>query len=262
MQAANDNCLATTGYTAIPSFSPHPFYGTPDNANAYHPIPSLWQTRSDPRTYTSVNPVGDRHYPEVLENASIWPCYNQPWVQTNYRHMTGPSHDSLSSERERLSHSSPQSISQLQVTGFISANANTPPQEQEQPAQNKPVQCPGQFPLPCEPKVGHQGTSKRARKFWSELKASSGIVIASQLQPGQPPSGPIKLAKLRRAERVRNVSCPICGGLFATPYHIQGHFPVCVRRNGNPDGLFWDETLPLRWRRYGKCDTNRDDKLD
>lgn len=262
MQVANDNCPATTGYTAIPLVSSHPCYGTPDNATAYHPIPSLWQSGSDQRTYTSVNPVRNRRYPEDLGNASIYPCYNQPCMQTNYRHMTGPGHDSIPWELEQLSHSSPQSISQIQVPNFTSAYANLPPQEQGQLAQNEPVQYPGQLPLPSAPTAGYQGTSKRARKFWRELKASSGIVFPSHLQPGQPPSKPIDLTKLRRADRVRNVSCPICGALFATPYHLQGHFPVCVRRNGNPDGLFWDETLPLRWRRYGKCDTIRADKFN
>ena len=183
-------------------------------------------------------------------------------MQTNHRQVTGPSHDSISSERERLSHFSLQNISQPQVTSFTSTNADSPPQEKEQSAQNKAVQCPDQVPLPCTPTVAPQSTSDRARKFWSKLKASSGVVIASQLQPGSSPSGPIELTKLRRAERVRKVSCPICEGLFATPYHLQGHFPVCVRRNGNPDGLFWDETLPLKWRRYGKCDTSRADNLN
>ena len=135
MQGANENCTATTGYTAIPSFSLYPCYGTPDNINAHHSIPSLRQPSSDQRTYALVNPVGDRRYPEGFENASMHPCYDQPCVQTNRHHITGPIHDSISSEREQLSHPSPQSISELQVTNFPSANANFPPQEQGQPAQ-------------------------------------------------------------------------------------------------------------------------------
>lgn len=262
MQGANKNRPATTGYTAIPSFSLYPWYGTHDNANGYQSIPSLRQPKSDQRAYALVNPVGDRRYPEAFENASMHPRYDQPCVQTNYHHVTGPIHNSISSEREQLSHPSPQSISELQVTNLASANASFPPQEQGQPAQNSPVLCPRHSPLPSLPTAEHQGTSNRARKFWSKLKASSGIVFASQLQPGQSPSKPIDLPKPRRADRVRKVSCPLCGALFATPNHLQGHFPVCVRRNGNPDGLFWDETLPLKWRRYGKCDTIRADELN
>lgn len=262
MQAANENCPATTGYTSIPAFSSYPCYRTPNNASAHHPIPSLWETRSGQHTYASFNPVSDRHYPKNFENASMHRRYDQPCVQTNHRQMTGSSYDSISSEYERLDHFSPQSISQPQITNFASANANFPPQEQEQPAQNKHDQYPRRSPLPCAPTIEPQSTSTRARKFWSRLKAGSGVVIASQLRPGSSPSRPIELTKLRRAGRVRDVSCPICGGLFAKPYHLQGHFPVCVQRNGNPNGLFWDETLPLRWRRYGKCDTDRDDKLN
>ena len=183
-------------------------------------------------------------------------------MQTSYCLSTVLSRDSISSERETFSHSSPQSISELQVTSSTSANANFHSQEQGQPEQNQPVQYAGQPQLSYAPAAVHQEPSKRVRKFWSKLKASSGIVFASQLRPGQSPSKPTDLTKLRRADRVRKFSCPICGGLFASPYHLQGHFPVCVRRNGNPDGLFWDETLPLRWRRYGKSDTIRADKLD
>ena len=262
MQVANENCPATTGYTPIPLFPSYPYYGIPDPANAYQPIPSLWQTRFDQRTFVSANPVGDRPHPENFENALVYQGYDQPCVQSNYHHMTWHPHDNISSERKGLSHSGPQSISQLQTTNFTSANADFPPELQEQPTQNKPVQCLLQLPLPFAPTARYQGNSKRARKFWSELKASSGIVFASQLQPGQSPSKPIELSKLRRAGRVRDVSCPICGALFATPYHLQSHFPVCVRRNGNPDGLFWDEALSLRWRRYGKCDTIRAEKFD
>ena len=262
MELTNSNCPATTGYTAIPSLPSHPYYGTPDNSNTHHPIPSLRQTRTDQHTYASVNLVSDRHNRENFKNASIYPCYDEPHVQNNHLQVTEPSHDNISLERERPSHFSLQRISQLQVTSFTSTSANSLPQEKKQPAQNKPVQCPGQFPLPRTSTAVPQRTSDCARKFWSKLKASSGVIIASQLQPGSSPSGPIELTKLRCAERVRKVSCPICEGLFATPYYLQGHFPVCVRRTGNPDGLFWDETLPLRWRRYGKCDTTRADKLN
>lgn len=262
MQDANQNCPATTGYTATPSFSSCPCYGTFANANAYRPIPSLWQSRSDRHAYASVNPVGDRRYHEFLENAPMHPPYDQPLVQSNYRQTIGPSHDSTSSEREQLTHSDPQRISGLQVTNFPSTNANSHPQEQGQPAQHQLIRRPPRLLLPSAPTAEHQEPSKRAKRFWSKLKASSGVVFASQLQPGQSPFKPKDLTRYRHADRVRNVSCPICRALFASPYHIQAHFPVCVQRNGNPDGLFWDETLPLRWRRYGKSDTIRADKLN
>ena len=167
MQGANENCPAPTGYTAIPSFSSYPWYGTHDNANEHQFIPSLRQPRSDQRAYALVNPVGDRRYPEAFENASTHPRYDQPCVQTNYHHITGPIHNSISSEREQSSHPSAQNISELQVTNLSSANANFPPQEQGQPAQNQPVQCPRHLPLPSTPTAEHQGTSNRARKFWS-----------------------------------------------------------------------------------------------
>ena len=129
-------------------------------------------------------------------------------------------------------------------------------------AQHQPVQNPHQLPAPFAPTVEHKSNSKRATTHWSKLKASSGIVSASQLKPGQSPSKPLEFTKLRSADRVRNIACPICEGTFVTPYQLQAHFPACVKRNGNPDGLFWDETLPLKWRRYGKADTVRSDEVN
>ena len=127
---------------------------------------------------------------------------------------------------------------------------------------SQPVQYPHQVPSPLVPAVEHKRNSKRATTHWSKLKASSGLVFASQLQPEQSPLGQNEFPKLRTADRVRNIACPISEGTFVTPYQLQAHFPACVKRNGNPEGLFWDETLPPKWRKYGKGDTIRSDNLN
>ena len=43
--------------------------------------------------------------------------------------------------------------------------------------------------------------------------------------------------------RVRDKRCPICGDGFRRPCELKPHFVVCVRRNGNPQGFYWDGTL-------------------
>ena len=209
---------------ATTGYTATPYYGTPDYTSPYHPSRSHWQTGLDQHTYAFINTMSNSHYSNGGGNALMYPYYNQPGVQTSY------------------------------------PMASLPPQAQDQLAQHQPVQYPHQVPSPFAPTVEHRGNSKRATAHWSKLKASSGVVSASQLQPGQSPSKPNEFPKLRSADRVRNIACPVCDGTFVTPYQIQAHFPACVKRNGNPNGLFWDEMLPPKWRRYGKADAVRSDE--
>lgn len=78
-----------------------------------------------------------------------------------------------------------------------------------------------------------------------DLYAVNGVVLPSKLKPGQPPiKSPYRLSKLcLGAATVRNQRCPICADCYAKPGHLKGHFPHCVRRNGNPQGYYWNDTL-------------------
>ena len=209
---------------ATTGYTATPYHGTPGYANTYHPTRSHWQTGSNQHTYGSINTMRDSDHSIDSGNALMYPSHNQPGVQANY--------------------------------------PMTSPQEQDQQAQHQSVHHPPHIPSPLAPAVEHKRNSKRATTHWSKLKASSGVVSASQLKPGQSPLKPNEFPKLRSADRVRDIACPICEGTFGTPYLLQAHFPACVKRNGNPDGLFWDETLPPKWRRYGKGDTTRSDNLN
>ena len=69
----------------------------------------------------------------------------------------------------------------------------------------------------------------------------------SLLKPGQ---SPIKSPFVSRGDRsvgfrARNkrCPCPICGDRFCRPCELKPHFVVCVRRNGNPQGFYWDGTV-------------------
>ncbi len=42
--------------------------------------------------------------------------------------------------------------------------------------------------------------------------------------------------------------CALCRGRYTRRNTVHNHFPGCVRRNGNPDGLVWDSD-PSCWRR-------------
>ena len=159
------------------------------------------------------------------------------------------------------------SINNGRATSHLNANPNSlhyprPATTGYTATPSQLIQYPHQLPPPVTAAVEHNRDSKRVTTHWSKLRASSGIVSASKVLPGQSPAKPNEFPDRRSADRVRNITCPLCEGTFATLNQLQSHFPACVTRNGNPDGLFWDETLPPKWRKYGKVDTIRSDNLN
>ncbi|MCJ1426318.1 hypothetical protein MMC29_004221 [Sticta canariensis] len=75
-----------------------------------------------------------------------------------------------------------------------------------------------------------------------------GKVTPSKLAPGQPP---IRLPI--RAKESRNYGCPICRQRRVRVWHVEGHFPRCVKNNGNPNGLHWfDHPTVLKHYEDGK----------
>ena len=84
--------------------------------------------------------------------------------------------------------------------------------------------------------------SERTKKTKDRLNAVNGVVIPSKLAVGQSPwmapAQPGYSATL-------NFACPLCKGYFSRMDHVRSHFPACVDRNGNPDGLRWNDGLPM-----------------
>lgn len=84
--------------------------------------------------------------------------------------------------------------------------------------------------------------SERTKKRNDRLSAVNGVVIPSKLAVGQLPyKGPSQAGD----SATLNLSCPLCKGLFGKMDHVKSHFPACVDRNGNPDGLRWNDGLPV-----------------
>lgn len=74
-----------------------------------------------------------------------------------------------------------------------------------------------------------------------------GKVTPSKLAPGQPPMRlPI------RTKGSREFGCPICRQRRVRVWHVECHFPRCVDRNGNPNGLHWfDHPTVLKYYQEG-----------
>lgn len=84
--------------------------------------------------------------------------------------------------------------------------------------------------------------SERTQKRNDRLSAVNGVVIPSKLAAGQLPyTGPYQPGD----SATLNLSCPLCKGPFGRADHVKSHFPACVDRNGNPDGLRWNDGLPV-----------------
>lgn len=80
--------------------------------------------------------------------------------------------------------------------------------------------------------------SQRTRDMNDRLDAVNGVVIPSRLPAGEVPE---ILPSHAKAATPLRFECPRCEGPFARKDHVKSHFPACVERNGNPDGLRWDD---------------------
>lgn len=78
-----------------------------------------------------------------------------------------------------------------------------------------------------------------------EFNAVNRVVLLSTLKSGQPPKkrplAPKDSARVRAPGRDK--VCPICGDCFTMDYRLEDHFVACARRNGNPQGHFWNDAL-------------------
>lgn len=81
----------------------------------------------------------------------------------------------------------------------------------------------------------------RMRRMHSRLNAVNGVVIPSKLAEGQVP---VKVRSHTHGNKPLRLFCPRCKGAYAEKSHVKSHFPACVDRNGDPEGLTWDHDLP------------------
>ncbi|KAL9133142.1 MAG: hypothetical protein Q9175_005684 [Cornicularia normoerica] len=83
--------------------------------------------------------------------------------------------------------------------------------------------------------------SERVKAFNDRLDSVNGVVIPSKLVPG---ARPTNLRSHAKANTSLTMICPLCKGAFSRKDHVKSHFATCVHRNGNPNGLRWNDGLP------------------
>ena len=99
-------------------------------------------------------------------------------------------------------------------------------------------------PLPAprphrSPKKWGKRNEKTQAKY-DRLDTVNGVVTPSKLAPDQAPI--MRPSRANAGTPLRYV-CPLCTARFANSWHVKSHFPGCVGRNGNPDGLRWDHEV-------------------
>lgn len=119
----------------------------------------------------------------------------------------------------------------------------TPQQSDQITSQTAPPHQPPQTikPIPT-PTQGPRYESARKKTFHDRLNAVNGVVI-----PAKVPARTIIQSQTTRSHSPSmplQLSCPICKSPFGKKDHVRSHFATCVERNGNPDGLRWDDGLP------------------
>ena len=100
---------------------------------------------------------------------------------------------------------------------------------------------PKQAPLAQQARQARQPSSQRAIKSKNRLDSVNGIIIPSKLADEQLP---LVLPSQAKGGTPALLSCPRCQSRFVQKDHVRSHFPACVDRNGNPDGVRWDDGLP------------------
>ncbi|KAL8721486.1 MAG: hypothetical protein Q9225_001831 [Loekoesia sp. 1 TL-2023] len=78
-----------------------------------------------------------------------------------------------------------------------------------------------------------------------------GRVIPSKLKGGEAP----QLPRQKSESTETDVRCIICGAGYEGPnrrYHVEQHFPICVKRNGNPEGYHWFDS-PAAGEQTNRC---------
>ena len=107
-----------------------------------------------------------------------------------------------------------------------------------QPNKRRARASKGQITQPNTPKRVRNRDSDRQKRFRTKLDAVNGVVIPSKLLPGQ---APVTIPSHSQGKYPLNRFCPVCGGTFASIGHVRSHFVNCVKRNGNPQGLRYDD---------------------
>lgn len=92
-----------------------------------------------------------------------------------------------------------------------------------------------------EPRIHGRTAAQRADRNARDarrLAAVSGVVIPSKVPPGHLPNQ----GRWDQNEMKKKIyPCSICGRRFVQRHQVQVHMAPCVERNGNPNGVRWND---------------------
>lgn len=159
---------------------------------------------------------------ELLDLADCAPSYPQTSPSEGYDHQQTSYEDGQNPNQQSSQFVGGAGSHPQQDYRAVAPDSHLPPVSQ--PSQSSPI-------------IMSEATKRRK----SRLDAVSGVIVPSKLAPGEKPKN---LQGQARATTPILFFCPLCEGGFARKDHMCSHFPACVDRNGNPNGLRWDHGLP------------------
>ena len=109
-----------------------------------------------------------------------------------------------------------------------SAHAPAPP----------PALAPAPAPAPV-PAPARAPASARTLREAAELALYDGVFWPDLVPVGQQPTQPVRPVPPTNPTK----RCSRCRALFARKWHVKSHWAACIKANGNPQALNWDNGL-------------------
>ncbi|KAF6220376.1 hypothetical protein HO133_003508 [Letharia lupina] len=209
-------------------YYPYPFQST--SSAAAYPSP---QTQHHPYAFQSTSSAAAyhippiQHHPYAFQSTSSAAAYPIPPIQ-----QAPP----IFSDSPNEHYASPSLSDSPAPQGNRSGRMAGLRRESKKKPIDSRAALPDSQPNASASQLSHS-SSTRPSKLSTRAKARVG--------QGELPKNVTNYAS---ADTPLDLTCPLCKGGFAKRDHVKSHFPACVKRNGNPVGLRWNDGLPLSRR--------------
>ena len=107
-----------------------------------------------------------------------------------------------------------------------------------------PVPAPAQAPVPAAapapvPGPARAPPSARTLQEAADLARYDGVFWPDKVPAGHQPTQPFRPVPPTNPTK----RCSRCRALFARKWHVKSHWAACIKANGNPQALNWDNGL-------------------
>ncbi|KAL2037186.1 hypothetical protein N7G274_010049 [Stereocaulon virgatum] len=144
----------------------------------------------------------------------------------------------IAREAEQLRRRMARVIGAMRPTKQRAARARQQPLRHQTARARAPVPAPALAPAPT-PAPGPAPASARSLREAAELARYDGVFWPDLVPAGQQPTQPFRPVPPTNPTK----RCSRCRALFARKGHVKSHWAACIKANGNPQALHWDNGL-------------------